>query len=42
LPAIPPGLDRREFLRRLEAATESATDRLVAAAVDRQAGEQRG
>ncbi len=32
LPAIPPGLDRREFLRRLEAATETATDRLVAAA----------
>ncbi|BBK34278.1 1-acyl-sn-glycerol-3-phosphate acyltransferase [Stella humosa] len=32
LPAIPPGLDRREFLRRLEAATETATDRLVATA----------
>lgn len=32
LPAIPPGLDRREFLRRLEAATEAATDRLVATA----------
>lgn len=30
LPAIPPGLDRREFLRRLETAIETATDRLAA------------
>lgn len=35
LPAIPPGLDRREFLRRLEQATETATDRLVDAAQSR-------
>ncbi|MCC7276289.1 MAG: 1-acyl-sn-glycerol-3-phosphate acyltransferase [Alphaproteobacteria bacterium] len=32
LPEIPPGLDRRRFLRRLEDETETATDRLAAAA----------
>lgn len=42
LPAIPPGLDRREFLRRLEAETEAATDRLVARAVDGDREKSRG
>lgn len=32
LPPIPPGLPRREFLARLEAAIETATDRLVSEA----------
>ncbi|MGE0719894.1 MAG: lysophospholipid acyltransferase family protein [Alphaproteobacteria bacterium] len=38
LPAIPPGLGRREFMARLEAATEAATDRLVAAATSARPG----
>jgi 1-acyl-sn-glycerol-3-phosphate acyltransferase len=32
LPAIPPGLDRREFMRQLEESVETATARLVAEA----------
>ena len=32
LDPIPPGLPRREFLRRLEAAIEGSTDRLLAEA----------
>ncbi|BBK39354.1 1-acyl-sn-glycerol-3-phosphate acyltransferase [Allostella sp. ATCC 35155] len=42
LPAIPPGLDRRTFLRRLEGDIESATDRLVAGAVEKRPPQSRG
>ncbi|MCR4283191.1 MAG: 1-acyl-sn-glycerol-3-phosphate acyltransferase, partial [Bauldia sp.] len=37
LPAIPPGLDSRMFLTRLQSVIESASDRLVAEARNRQA-----
>ncbi|WP_374444719.1 lysophospholipid acyltransferase family protein [Stella sp.] len=42
LPAIPPGLDRREFLQRLERETEAATARLLRDAGGQGTPESRG
>ena len=40
LEPIPPGLDRKQFMRELEAAIESGTDRLVAEAMAHDAGQR--